>query len=76
MLGKVEQKNISLAIGQKVFAYNNQSDKKHPCEIILISQYLSPEQTAEVHCHFNHYDKTLLPGIYMNADIEIKKATA
>jgi cobalt-zinc-cadmium efflux system membrane fusion protein len=61
-----------LSIGQKVMAYNNQSDEKHPCEIILISQDLTPERTAEVHCHFLDYDKTLLPGMYMNADIEVK----
>ncbi len=70
---KVFEKDLEkLAIGQKVMAYNNQSDKKHPCEIILISQDLTPERTAEVHCHFLDYDKTLLPGMYMNADIEVK----
>lgn len=25
-----------------------------------------------MHCHFENYDKTLLPGMYMNADIELK----
>ena len=70
---KVFEKDLEkLSIGQKVMAYNNQSDKKHPCEIILISQDLSSERTAEVHCHFLDYDKTLLPGMYMNADIEVK----
>lgn len=70
---KVFEKDLEkLSIGQKVMAYNNQSDKKHPCEIILISQDLSSERTAEVHCHFLEYDKTLLPGMYMNADIEVK----
>lgn len=70
---KVFEKDLEkLSIGQKVMAYNNQSDKKHPCEIILISQDLTSERTAEVHCHFLDYDKTLLPGMYMNADIEVK----
>jgi cobalt-zinc-cadmium efflux system membrane fusion protein len=70
---KVFEKDLEkLSIGQKVMAYNNQSDEKHPCEIILISQDLTPERTAEVHCHFLDYDKTLLPGMYMNADIEVK----
>lgn len=68
---KVFEKDLDkLSIGQKVIAYNNQSNKKHICEIILISQDLSPERTAEVHCHFSDYDKTLLPGMYMNAEIE------
>ena len=74
---KVFEKDLEkLSIGQKVMAYNNQSDKKHPCEIILISQDLSSERTAEVHCHFLDYDKTLLPGMYMNAEVEIKNTRA
>ncbi len=74
---KVFEKDLDkLSIGQKVIAYNNQSDKRHICEIILISQDLSPERTAEVHCHFSDYDKTLLPGMYMNAEIETTKGNA
>jgi cobalt-zinc-cadmium efflux system membrane fusion protein len=64
-----------LYIGQKLIAYNNhESNRKHPCEIILISQDLSQQNGAEVHCHFLDYDKTLLPGMYMNAEIEIDAA--
>ena len=72
---KIFEKDITkLAIGQKLVAYtNNQPDKKHPCEILLISKDLSiDEHTADVHCHFENYDKTLLPGMYMNADINVK----
>ena len=61
-----------LSIGQKLLAFNNhQPDKKYPCEIILISQNLSEVRSADVHCHFDSYDKTLLPGMYMNAEVEI-----
>lgn len=68
------EKDINkLSIGQKLMAYtNNEPNKKHPCEILLIGQNLSAERSVEVHCHFNDYDKTLIPGMYMNADIEIK----
>jgi cobalt-zinc-cadmium efflux system membrane fusion protein len=61
-----------LSIGQKLFAYTN-SDKqnRHPCEIILISKDVSKNGTAEVHCHFEDYDKNLLPGMYMVADISV-----
>ena len=71
---KVFEKDLTqLSIGQKVIAFtNNQPNKKHNCEIILISKDLSPEHTADIHCHFENYDKTLLPGMYMNAEIEIK----
>lgn len=62
-----------LYIGQKLVAFNNnETDKKYPCEIILISQDLSEVRSADVHCHFEDYDKTLLPGMYMNAEVEIK----
>lgn len=66
-----------LSIGQKLLAFNNnQPNKKHPCEIILISQDLSADRSADVHCHFEDYDKTLLPGMYMNAEVEIKLQNA
>jgi cobalt-zinc-cadmium efflux system membrane fusion protein len=70
---RVFEKDIEkLSIGQKLMAYTiNQPDKKYPCEIMLISQALSADRTAEVHCHFKNYDKVLLPGMYMNAEIEI-----
>lgn len=66
------EKDINkLFIGQKLNAYNNQSNTKHSCEIILIGQNLSAERSIEVHCHFHEYDKALLPGMYMNADIDV-----
>ena len=66
-----------LFIGQKLLAYtNSQPEKKYPCTIILISKNLSDESSAEVHCHFEQYDKTLLPGMFMNAVIEVKSNNA
>jgi len=76
---KIFEKDITkLAIGQKLVAYtNNQPENKHNCEIILISKDLSvDEHSADVHCHFENYDKALLPGMYMNAEIEIKSNDA
>ncbi len=64
-----------LFIGQKLLAYtNSQPLKKYNCEVILISKNFSDESSAEVHCHFEQYDKTLLPGMFMNADIEVKSS--
>lgn len=66
-----------LFIGQKLIAYtNSQPEKKYHCTIILISKNLSDERSAQVHCHFEQYDKTLLPGMFMNADIEVKSNNA
>ncbi|SNB94939.1 putative membrane fusion efflux lipoprotein (fragment) [Flavobacterium psychrophilum] len=62
-----------MAIGQSLVAYTNtNSEKKYPCKIILIGKDFSANRSTEVHCHFINYDKTLLPGMYMNAEIEIK----
>ncbi len=67
----------ALYIGQKLVAYtNNNPDKKYPCEIILIGKDVSAERTLQVHCHFEKYDHTLVPGMYMNAEIALDNANA
>jgi cobalt-zinc-cadmium efflux system membrane fusion protein len=70
---KVFEKDIDkLSIGQKVSAYTNTyPDKKYPCEILLIGKSLNEERNTDVHCHFKVYDKSLIPGTYMNAEIAI-----
>ena len=60
-------------IGQKLLAFNNRNPEiKHACEVILVGKNLSADRNAEVHCHFEKYDETLIPGMFMNAEIEIK----
>jgi len=75
---KVFEKDLDkLFIGQKVMAYtNNEPGKKHRCEILLIGKDLSADRNTDVHCHFEAYDKTLVPGTYMNAAIEVKNTRA
>ncbi|PUZ21829.1 efflux transporter periplasmic adaptor subunit [Chitinophaga parva] len=70
----VFEKDIpSLSKGQKVIAYTNTDpSKKYECAIILIGQDVGNNRSVEVHCHFEQYDKSLLPGTFMNADIETK----
>lgn len=64
-------------IGQKLMAYTNHKPEiKYPCEIILIGKDLSDERSVEVHCHFEQYDKTLIPGMFMNADVEVNSINA
>ncbi|MCG3164468.1 MAG: Multidrug resistance protein MdtA [Bacteroidia bacterium] len=74
----VFEKDINqLAIGQKIFAYTNSNpEKKYLCEIILIGKDLSHDRSIVVHCHFKNYDKTLIPGMFMNAEVEIQSANA
>lgn len=61
----------SLRIGQKVIAHSNANPSVlYPCEIILIGQDVSKDRHVEVHCHFEKYDRSLIPGMYMNAEIK------
>jgi cobalt-zinc-cadmium efflux system membrane fusion protein len=75
---KVFEKDLGkLFIGQKLTAFtNNQPDQKHACEILLIGKDLSIDGNTDVHCHFETYDKSLIPGTYMNAEIEVKNNKA
>lgn len=68
------EKDINkLSIGQLLAAYTNTNpNKKYPCKIILLGKDFSENRSTEIHCHFLNYDKTLLPGMYMNADIELQ----
>ena len=72
------EKDLSqISIGQKLVAYtNNKPNVKHQCEIILVGHTVSNDRITEVHCHFLDYDKTLFPGMYMNAEIQLKKNDA
>lgn len=71
---RVFEKDVAkLSIGQPVKAHTiHNPDTHYPCEIMLISQSLSEDRTVEVHCHFKKYDRILLPGMYMNAEIEVR----
>lgn len=61
-----------LSIGQQVMAYTNSNPtKKYASSIILVSHSLNENRSAEVHCHFDQYDKNLTPGMYMNAEIQL-----
>lgn len=74
----VFEKDVNkLSIGQKVTTYTNQNpDKKYDAEIILVSRNLDANRAAQVHCHFDKYDKQLLPGMFMNAEVKILSSNA
>ena len=72
-----EKDLYKISIGQKIFAYNNTNpNKKYTCEIILIGKDVTPERTIQVQSHFAQYDKSLIPGMYMNAEIEVSTNNA
>ena len=75
---KVFEKDLDqLAIGQSLYAYtNNDPNKRYAANVQLIGRDLGPERNTDVHCHFTRFDKTLVPGTYMNAIIELKNKKA
>ena len=75
---KIFEKDVpKLFIGQPLVAYtNNNPDKKYDCEVLLIGKDLNAEGYTDVHCHFETYDKVLIPGTYMNAQIKVRNRKA
>lgn len=75
---KVFEKDFEhIKIGQKLIAYNNHNPKNtFPCEVILIGKEIGPDRSVIVHCHFEKYDKSLIPGMFMNADLAISSKSA
>lgn len=74
----VFEKDIDkLFIGQKLTTYTvNNPEKKYTCTILLIGKDFSSNKSVTVHCHFEQYDKSLVPGMFMNADIAVENASS
>lgn len=75
---KVFEKDVqSIKIGQKIKAYlTNNPEKVFEAEVILVSKNLDENRTAMVHCHFEKPEHELLPGMFLNAEIEINNNNA
>ncbi|WP_300674760.1 efflux RND transporter periplasmic adaptor subunit [Soonwooa sp.] len=73
---KVYEKDLQLLkTGQRFVAFtNSEPNKKFYGEILLTSKDVGPDGIADVHCHFENYDHSLIPGMYMNAVIETQNA--
>lgn len=74
----VFEKDVNqLRIGQRVIAYtNDHPDTRYEAEILLISKNLDQDRMATVHCHFERFDSSLLPGMFMNAEVAVNNSTA
>lgn len=77
MLTVFEKDVEYLSTGQKLEAFTNQRpDQKYTCSVVLISRRLSKENASEVHCHFDKYDHKLLPGMFMNAELQVNSKSS
>ncbi len=66
-----EQDIPKLKIDQKVTFNLLNDSKERTATVHLIGREISNERTVRVHCHLDEEDKTLLPGMYIKAKIEI-----
>lgn len=75
---KVFEKDVPfIQIGQKIKAHlANDASKTFEAEVILVSKNLDANRSALVHCHFEKPEHELLPGMFLNADIELTNAAA
>ncbi len=75
---QIYEKDIAaLSIGQKVYCYSNDNpDKKYKAEIILIGRDINENKAVDVHCHFESDHSNILPGMFMNVEIESKLTEA
>ncbi|GIQ60613.1 hemolysin D [Flavobacterium collinsii] len=66
-----------LSVGQTVSAYTNANpSKKYKAKIAYINQSLNDDRAAEVICKVNQYEKSLIPGLFINAEAEFDNEKA
>lgn len=71
-----EKDQHKIHIGQRVLAFTNVSpDIKYETQVILVNQNITADGSVEVHCHFEKYDRRLVPGMYMNAELQSNNQT-
>jgi cobalt-zinc-cadmium efflux system membrane fusion protein len=77
LLTAYDKDAAKLTIGQKLLAYSNAApETKYQCKIFLITKDIRNDGSIKVHCRFNKYSKDLLPGMYMNAEVETLSVVA
>lgn len=70
---KVFEKDLDkISLGQRVYAFTNQNPtKKYAANVILISKDFAPDRSVMVHCNLVDKNESLIPGTFMNAEVEV-----
>jgi len=64
-----------ISIGQRVkISFVDEPEKEYDGEVILVNRNVDETRTAIAHCHFLSHPKQLLPGMFLNARIQVKEA--
>lgn len=74
---KVFEKDLGkIQIGQKVYAYSNQNpEKKFLANVFLIGKDFEADKSVLVYCRMVENSESLIPGTFMNAEIETNMQT-
>ena len=71
-----EKDLASIHMGQIVKAYlTGDTTKTYDARVMLVSKTLDSNRSAVVHCHFTGALPKLLPGMFMNANIQITNSS-
>ncbi len=69
-----EKDAVKLKIGQKIrFTLPNEGEKERKASIHLIGRKIDADRSVRVHAHLDDEDAELLPGMYINALIELNE---
>jgi membrane fusion protein, heavy metal efflux system len=72
-----EKDLASVQPGQRVnVSAPRDPSKVYEAEVLLVARKLDDDRTAVVHCHFKNGQGDFLPGMFVNAEIEVAKAGA
>ncbi|WP_205510780.1 efflux RND transporter periplasmic adaptor subunit [Longitalea arenae] len=53
-------------------SFVDEPDKEYDCEVILVTRNVDMNRSGIIHCHFKTRPKNLLPGMFLNATIQIE----
>lgn len=68
---QVYEKDISkISVEQKVTFQLASDTTSYNASVYLVGKEISPERTVRIHCHLNKEDTSLLPGMFVTANIE------
>lgn len=70
---KVFEKDLGkISMGQQVYAYTNQNpEKKYAATVKVIGKDFAADRSVTVHCDLNDKNELLIPGTFMNAEVEV-----
>jgi cobalt-zinc-cadmium efflux system membrane fusion protein len=70
---KVFERDLDLVTaGERVSAYaNSNPEKRYGAKVLLVNRSLDENRMAEIHCHFDQFDPSLAPGMFMNGEVSV-----